>query len=187
MAPLAVGWIVWREKSLIPQGLLLESSYLRGTHSNFSLSFSRSGAPIAGQYYNFLRFGLDGYRERTSHLLEFAYRFSIRLEDTGYFVCLSGAHRQPLAHRAGNRYTFCCGADQAAAPVLPIVVFTLTGHARQQYPKLQLSDVSNAMQDSKLSIPSECLLSAPSEDRFILTPLQITLFLFQDSTGKKSK
>ncbi|OQD66984.1 hypothetical protein PENPOL_c004G00788 [Penicillium polonicum] len=151
MAPLAVGWIIWREKSHIPQCLLLESSYLRGTQSNFSLSFSRSGAPIAGQYYNFLRLGLAGYRERTHGLLDRACHLSIRLEDTGYFSCLSDAHRQQIP---GVCHDLCRGADQITAPVLPVVVFRLSDRVRQLYPKMQLSDVSDAMHGFKFSIPN---------------------------------
>lgn len=152
IAPLAVGWIIWREKSLIPQCLLLESSYLRGTQSNFSLSFSRSGAPIAGQYYNFLRLGLAGYRERTHSLLDRACHLSIRLEETGYFTCLSDAHRQQIP---GVCRDLCRGDDQIAAPVLPIVVFRLTDRVRRLYPKMQLSDVSDAMHGFRFSIPSK--------------------------------
>ncbi|OQD86212.1 hypothetical protein PENANT_c008G10892 [Penicillium antarcticum] len=152
MAPLAVGWIVWRENSQIPQGLLLESSYLRGTLSNFSLSFSRSGAPVAAQYYyNFLRLGLAGYQDRTRSLLDRAGRFSVLLEHTGHFLCLSDAHRQQTS---GACQTLCRGHDQPATPVLPIVVFKLTDRVRRQYPKLQLSDVSDAMLDLKVSIPN---------------------------------
>ena len=153
MASLAVGWIVWREKSQIPQSLLLESSYLRGTSSNFSLSFSKSGAPIAGQYYNFLHLGLSGYRDRAHSLLDGACRLSIRLEDTGYFFCLSDAHRPQLSQTAGGCHTLCRGDDQVAAPVLPVEVFRLTDRVRRQYPKLQLLDVSDAMHDLKFSIP----------------------------------
>ncbi|KAI2704966.1 hypothetical protein CBS147317_1918 [Penicillium roqueforti] len=151
MAPLAVGWILWREKSQIPQGLLVESSYLRGTHSDFSLSFSRSGAPIAGQYYNFLRLGLAGYQDRTQSLLDRARRLSVLLEETGYFYCLSDAHRQ---QKAGGGYTLCKGSDQAVPHVLPIAVFRLSDQARRQYPNLQLSDISDAMHDLKFSIPN---------------------------------
>lgn len=154
MAPLAVGWIIWREKSHIPQCLLLESSYLRGTQSNFSLSFSRSGAPIAGQYYNFLRLGLTGYRERTHSLLDRACHLSIRLEETGYFSCLSDAHRRQIP---GVCRDLCREGGQITAPVLPVVVFRLTDRVRRLYPKMQLSDVSDAMHGFRFSIPSKYL------------------------------
>ncbi|KAJ5757350.1 uncharacterized protein N7511_006044 [Penicillium nucicola] len=155
LTPLAVGWIVWREKSQIPQELLLESSYLRGTHSNFSLSFSRSGVPIVGQYYNFLRLGLAGYRDRTQSLFDRASRLSALLEETGFFCCLGDAHRR---QSAAGYHTLCRGGDQAAAaPVLPIVVFRLTDRVRRQYPNLQLSNVSDAMQGLNFSIPNYTL------------------------------
>ncbi|KAJ5409716.1 uncharacterized protein N7487_004075 [Penicillium crustosum] len=153
-APLAVGWIIWREKSHIPQCLLLESSYLRGTQSNFSLSFSRSGAPIAGQYYNFLHLGLAGYRERTHILLDRACHLSVRLERTGYFSCLSDAHRRQIP---GICRDHCREGGQTTAPVLPVVVFRLTDHVQRLYPKVQLSDVSDAMHNFRFSIPNYTL------------------------------
>ncbi|CAI7597838.1 unnamed protein product [Penicillium glandicola] len=162
MAPLAVGWMIWREKSQIPQNLLLESSYLRGTHANFTLTFSRSGAPIAGQYYNFHRLGISGYRDWVHTLLDRARLLSIWLEDTGYFHCLSDAHRQLLSNgiisnSADGHHTRCHENDQAAVPGLPIVVFTFADRVRQQYPRLRLSDVSDSMHDLKFSIPSYTL------------------------------
>src|SRR3954447_17158711 len=57
-----VGWAVWRDQEALPQDLVFEVDYLGGTMPTFALNFSRSGAPIAGQYYNMIRLGHDGYR-----------------------------------------------------------------------------------------------------------------------------
>ncbi|CAG8268763.1 unnamed protein product [Penicillium salamii] len=156
MAPLAVGWMVWRDKSKIPQELLLESSYLRGSHTNFSLSFSRSGAPIVGQYYSFHRLGLAGYRERVQTMMSRANLLGTRLEDTGYFSCLADSRRL-VSHKANEINTCCQEGRCTEAPELPIVVFGFSEHVLATYPKLRLSDVSNAMHDLKFSIPNYTL------------------------------
>lgn len=156
MAPLAVGWMVWRDKSKIPQELLLESSYLRGSHTNFSLSFSRSGAPIVGQYYSFHRLGLAGYRERVQTMMSRANLLGTRLEDTGYFSCLADSRRL-VSHKANEINTRCQEGRCTEAPELPIVVFGFSEHVLATYPKLRLSDVSNAMHDLKFSIPSKSI------------------------------
>jgi glutamate decarboxylase len=57
-----VGWIVWQEPDALPQDLVLSCDLLGGNIDTFTLNFSRSGAPVVAQYYNFLRLGFDGYR-----------------------------------------------------------------------------------------------------------------------------
>jgi len=38
-------------------------NYLGGNMPTFALNFSRPGAQVVAQYYNFLRLGIDGYRQ----------------------------------------------------------------------------------------------------------------------------
>ncbi len=63
LAPLGVGWVVWRDKSDLPDDLIFWVNYLGGNMPTFALNFSRSGGQIAAQYYNFLRLGKAGYRK----------------------------------------------------------------------------------------------------------------------------
>ena len=62
LSPLGVGWVIWREKSDLPQGLVFDVNYLGGNMPTFALNFSRPGGQIVAQYYNFLRLGKEGYR-----------------------------------------------------------------------------------------------------------------------------
>ncbi|GAA3116089.1 MULTISPECIES: glutamate decarboxylase [Nonomuraea] len=57
-----VGWIVWQEPDALPQDLVLSCDLLGGNMDTFTLNFSRSGAPVVAQYYNFLRLGFEGYQ-----------------------------------------------------------------------------------------------------------------------------
>jgi glutamate decarboxylase len=63
LAPLGVGWVVWREKTDLPDDLIFDVNYLGGNMPTFALNFSRPGGQIAAQYYNFLRLGREGYRK----------------------------------------------------------------------------------------------------------------------------
>ena len=63
LAPLGVGWIVWRDKEELPDDLIFSVNYLGGNMPTFALNFSRPGGQIVAQYYNFLRLGRDGYRK----------------------------------------------------------------------------------------------------------------------------
>ena len=63
LAPLGVGWALWREKHDLPEELIFDVNYLGGNMPTFALNFSRPGGEIICQYYNFLRLGKQGYRE----------------------------------------------------------------------------------------------------------------------------
>ncbi|MEV5068753.1 glutamate decarboxylase [Microbacterium sp. LMI12-1-1.1] len=63
LAPLGVGWIVWRDAAELPEDLIFNVNYLGGNMPTFALNFSRPGGQIVAQYYNFLRLGREGYRK----------------------------------------------------------------------------------------------------------------------------
>ncbi|HLX36109.1 MAG TPA: glutamate decarboxylase [Candidatus Limnocylindrales bacterium] len=62
LAPLGVGWIVWRDVEDLPDDLVFRVNYLGGDMPTFALNFSRPGGQVVAQYYNFLRLGREGYR-----------------------------------------------------------------------------------------------------------------------------
>ncbi|HEY1926159.1 MAG TPA: glutamate decarboxylase [Caulobacteraceae bacterium] len=61
LAPLGVGWIVWRSREDLPEELIFSVDYLGGDMPTFALNFSRPAGEIIAQYYNFLRLGRRGY------------------------------------------------------------------------------------------------------------------------------
>lgn len=61
LAPLGVGWVLWRSKADLPEELIFYVDYLGGNMATFALNFSRPGGEIIAQYYNFLRLGREGY------------------------------------------------------------------------------------------------------------------------------
>jgi glutamate decarboxylase len=63
LAPLGVGWVIWRDKEDLPDDLIFWVNYLGGNMPTFALNFSRPGGQIVAQYYNFLRLGKEGYRK----------------------------------------------------------------------------------------------------------------------------
>ena len=55
--------MVWRDRDLLPESLVFKVSYLGGDMPTFALNFSRPGAQVLLQYFQFLRLGREGYRE----------------------------------------------------------------------------------------------------------------------------
>jgi len=61
LAPLGVGWAVWRDHDHLPDDLIFNVNYLGGDMPDFAINFSRPGGQVCCQYYNFLRLGREGY------------------------------------------------------------------------------------------------------------------------------
>lgn len=85
LAPLGVGWVVWRESKELPEGLIFQVNYLGGDMPTFALNFSRPGGQIAAQYYNFLRLGREGYNKIHQACYETAKYLSDELAEMGPF------------------------------------------------------------------------------------------------------
>ena len=62
LAPLGVGWVVWRSAADLPEELIFRVDYLGGDMPTFALNFSRPAGQIIAQYYMLLRLGRAGYR-----------------------------------------------------------------------------------------------------------------------------
>ncbi len=61
LAPLGVGWVIWRDAAELPDDLIFHVSYLGGDMPVFQINFSRPAGQILAQYYNFIRLGRDGF------------------------------------------------------------------------------------------------------------------------------
>jgi glutamate decarboxylase len=57
-----IGWVLWREARFLPEELVFHVNYLGGDMPTFALNFSRPGAQVILQYFQFLRLGFEGYR-----------------------------------------------------------------------------------------------------------------------------
>src|SRR5215216_6295760 len=57
-----LGWLVFRERSDLPEDLVFYENYLGKRDATFTLNFSTGAAMVLAQYYNFVRYGHEGYR-----------------------------------------------------------------------------------------------------------------------------
>jgi glutamate decarboxylase len=67
-----LGWVIWRDRSLLPDDMSFSVNYLGANISQVGLNFSRPAAQIMAQYYNFIHLGMEGYREIHSNSMEIA-------------------------------------------------------------------------------------------------------------------
>jgi glutamate decarboxylase len=91
-----VGWVVWRERGLLPEELIFNVNYLGGSMPTFALNFSRPGAEVIAQYYAFFRLGRVGYRAVQQASRDIATYLSGRIAATGRFRLLSRGDELPV-------------------------------------------------------------------------------------------
>ena len=92
MAPLGVGWIIWRTTADLPKELIFNVDYLGGQMPTFALNFSRPAGQIIAQYYNFLRLGRDGYTEIQNECASTAQYLGQQLEKIDLLDLLYDGH-----------------------------------------------------------------------------------------------
>ncbi len=111
-----VGWIIWRDAAALPEDLIFNVNYLGGEMPTFALNFSRPGAQVAAQYYNFLRLGFEGYRQVQLDTQQVAKHLAAEIAAMGPFELISD------------------GSD------LPVLAFKLTDPAGSGYSVFDLSE-----------------------------------------------
>lgn len=67
-----LGWVIWKDKQYLPDEMNFSVNYLGAEISQVGLNFSRPGAQILGQYYNYIRLGFEGYKAVQYNCMEVA-------------------------------------------------------------------------------------------------------------------
>jgi glutamate decarboxylase len=121
-----VGWILWRDAAALPDDLIFWVNYLGDSMPTFALNFSRPGAQVVAQYYNFIRLGFSGYRRVHGYSREVATRLSGKIAELGPFELLTKGDE------------------------LPVFAFTL----RDGVKNFSVFDVSDAMRERGWQVPA---------------------------------
>ena len=91
-----LGWIIWRDTDSLPESMVFHCSYLGGDMPTLALNFSRPGAQVLLQYYNFLRLGREGYRQIQQSSLDVAQYLSGKIAEIGPFELVSRGDTIPV-------------------------------------------------------------------------------------------
>jgi glutamate decarboxylase len=91
-----VGWAIWRDPAALPEDLVFRVNYLGGDMPTFALNFSRPGAQIVAQYYNFLRLGFEGYRRVQQECRDVATYVSGGVAQLGPFELITDGTELPV-------------------------------------------------------------------------------------------
>ncbi len=121
-----VGWVVWRDADALPEDLIFWVNYLGDNMPTFALNFSRPGAQVVAQYYNFIRLGFEGYRKVQGYARDVATGLADRIVEVGPFRLLTRGDE------------------------LPVFAFTL----EDGVDNFTVFDVSNAMRERGWQVPA---------------------------------
>ena len=121
-----VGWVIWRDAKALPDDLIFWVNYLGDNMPTFALNFSRPGAQVVAQYYNFLRLGFEGYQRVQGYARDVAMRLAGQIEELGPFRLLTRGDE------------------------LPVFAFTTT----DAVDNFTVFDVSNAMRERGWQVPA---------------------------------
>ncbi|MDU4912281.1 glutamate decarboxylase [Clostridium baratii] len=91
-----IGWVMWKDEEYLPKELIFEVSYLGGQLPTMAINFSRSASQIIGQYYNFLRYGFEGYRRIHQRTKDVAMYLSKEIENMGLFEIYNDGENLPI-------------------------------------------------------------------------------------------
>ena len=96
LAPLGVGWVVWRDQGDLPEDLVFRVNYLGGDMPTFAINFSRPGGQVIVQYYNFIRLGREGYRKVQQSCQNVARYLADEIQKLGPFTLLTRGEDLPV-------------------------------------------------------------------------------------------
>ena len=85
-----------QEAEYLPEELVFHVNYLGGDMPTFALNFSRPGAQVVLQYYQFLRLGKEGYRLVQQTCQDVAVHISQTLAAMPEFALISDGRELPV-------------------------------------------------------------------------------------------
>ncbi len=137
LAPLGVGWVLWRDRQDLPDDLVFHVNYLGGDMPVFQINFSRPAGQIVAQYYNVLRLGQEGYQRVHQASYDIGQYLAGEIVKLGPFELLSDSDPATgipavtwrIADGADPGYTLFDLADRLRTRGWQVPAYTLTGTA----------------------------------------------------------
>ena len=87
---------MWRDSAALPEDLIFWVNYLGDNMPTFALNFSRPGAQVVAQYYNFLRLGFEGFQRVQAYARDVATALSTKIEQIGPFELITRGDELPV-------------------------------------------------------------------------------------------
>ncbi|SJZ36316.1 glutamate decarboxylase [Anaerorhabdus furcosa] len=125
-----VGWVLWRDQEFLPKNLIFYVNYLGGEEPTMAINFSRSGSQIIGQYYIFMRYGMNGLKLVQQHTRDMAVSITREIEKMGIFEIYNDGDNVPvicyrLKNPENHKWSLYELADRLAMKGWQVPAYTL--------------------------------------------------------------
>ncbi|KAJ6572001.1 pyridoxal phosphate-dependent transferase [Mycena capillaripes] len=158
-----LGWILWKDESMLHKDLIFELHYLGSVEYSFTLNFSKPAAPIIAQMYNFLNLGFDGYRR-------------IAIKDLRNSRMLSRARGHPSEKgRAELESTNDTDDPELYERGLPVVSFKLSDKFTAEYPHVQQAWIQSMLRTKGWIVPNYNAPEGEAETQILRVVVRETL------------
>ncbi|KAJ7512565.1 pyridoxal phosphate-dependent transferase [Mycena galericulata] len=169
-----LGWVLWRDESLLHKDLVFELHYLGSVEYSFTLNFSKPAAPIIAQMYNFLNLGFDGYRRIAIKDLRNSRMLSRALEST-YFTVLSNVHKPSARGLKELKTTNDTDEPELYERGLPVVSFRLSDKFSAEYPHVQQAWIQSMLRTKGWIVPNYNAPEGEAETQILRVVVRETL------------
>ncbi|KAI9032559.1 glutamate decarboxylase [Phycomyces nitens] len=156
-----IGWVLWKSEEYLPKELIFELHYLGGTEYSYTINFSRPACFMIGQYYNFLRLGVEGFTSVANNDLLNARDFARGLEASGYFDVVSDLHRPKGVFGWKDKSNLSKVKEVGSKagvidynPHLPVVSFKLTDEYKRKNPHVNQGAISVLIRTKGWIVPN---------------------------------
>jgi glutamate decarboxylase len=92
-----IGWLVFRDEDCLPEDLIFYEDYLGQRDATFTLNFSTGSAMVLAQYFNFIRYGKQGYTYLMELMQKNSDTLAKRILEVGPFKLVGQGEQLPLA------------------------------------------------------------------------------------------
>lgn len=162
------GWVIWRDRSFLPDSLVFVLKYLGGSEETFTLNFSRPGFPVIHQYYNLVSYGFQGFHDLHGASLMNARLLCKFLESSDYFDVVSDIHRLKSNPKGqASPHEIVSSHHERFIDGLPVVAFKFSNKFKSEYPEIPQEAVSSFLRMKGYIIPNYPL-PTPYEDQQVL-------------------
>ncbi|KAJ7723412.1 glutamate decarboxylase [Mycena metata] len=162
-----LGWILWKDESMLHKDLIFELHYLGSVEYSFTLNFSKPASPIIAQ-------GFDGYRRIAIKDLRNARMLSRALDGT-YFKVLSNIHKPSARGQSELENADDTDEPELYERGLPVVSFKLSDKFREEYPHVQQAWIQSMLRTKGWIVPNYNAPEGEAETQILRVVVRETL------------
>lgn len=153
-----LGWVLWKDESLLPSELRFRLKYLGGIEETFNLNFSRPGFQVIHQYFNFMSMGFNGYKEHFRKSIFVARAFSYGLLKSeklkGHIDIVSCIHKKIENGSIPENVNDYLINYKDYSPGIPLVAFKLSNQFMESFPEIPQAIISSLLRARGWIIPN---------------------------------